>query len=374
MVTLTTLFDKAMKKRKKSIGTQANGDKVPRVPTSIRLSEQAHEFYVQQAQALCTTPSALINQVLNVFAANADDIPLHDRRKEMESRVLKVFDAQKMALTDILTFFNMLHEKHGRSPLKLDDLDSMSTYIDDLILREIAEFFSWSLRWLQGKSDYINDGCNGWTWYKNQHGINNRLIELVKEYGNVRVEFFCSDFYPISQAYVDKQDEREPLYVGAIIEYDKKLPNETIITTRQCLQIERWNYWRLRHHYKQFALFCSHLAYLTGKVQVNGYILPEAVIQDLKAAKIHPIDVVLQPGWKSWPIHNYASFESSILYETEEIQNIFEDYCENKYYQSMLTSGLVSEQTFKMKPIEVGDNATSLCHQTCMANDDNRQF
>lgn len=357
MLTLTSLFSKAINARKKSVDTQNRGEKASRVPTSIRLSEQALEFYTEQAQTLCTTPSALVNQVLNLYAANAADPLLADRIQEIESRLQHVFDTHRLAPTDILELFNMLHAKHGRPSLTLHDLKSISVYIDDLILREIAAFFHWSLRWLKGQSDYINDGCNRWTWYKAQHDINNRLTELVIKYGDVRVNFFCSDSYPISQAYMDSQNDREPLHVGAVIEYDRELPNGKIIQIRQCLQIERWNYWRLRHHYKQFALYCSHLAYLTGQVRVEGYMLPESVIQNLIEAKIHPIDVEFR---QYWTIHNYASFEVPILYETEEISDIFEEYVESKYYQSMITNGLVSEQRFNGSPVKIQISSPSM--------------
>lgn len=92
------------------------------------------------------SPSTLVNQVLNLYAANAAVSPLADRVEEVEARLLKIFDAHKMTPTDILVLLNMLHAQHERPSLKLNDLEIISAYIDDLILREISDFFHWSLR------------------------------------------------------------------------------------------------------------------------------------------------------------------------------------------------------------------------------------
>lgn len=69
------------------------------------------------------SPFTLVNQVLNLYAANAAVSSLADSVEEVEARLLKIFDAHKMTPTDIFVLLSMLHAQHELPSLKLNDLE-----------------------------------------------------------------------------------------------------------------------------------------------------------------------------------------------------------------------------------------------------------
>lgn len=354
MTLLADIFKNVLSNSK---ATKVKDEKRKNVPTSIRLNDEAYSYYVAQAEALNIAPSQLINMVLHFFYEQEREIASDHIKtliSEMERRVLRVFAVHGLVANDIQSFVNHVHVKYGRPILKTHELHPLADILNDEMLQEIGDFFCVSPKWLRGDYENILDENDKMKWYKSARKSWNEEITTVlknKPRGYpMEVNFFISNEYAVNIAYLGKNDPRNQLYGGVIVQYPKLLPNGKVVNVRKTTTLGQWDYVRTRRHLKQLALFCNHLGYFKNDIFTRGYKLPEQTVQDLNSGRILAMEVTLQEGW---PIQNYISFTNPIFYEKDEAEAILEDYVEDKLYAPMLELGLVTESQFESLPMQV---------------------
>ena len=304
--------------------------KSTKAPVTLRLSEKSAEFYERQAMNLNTTPSSLINMVLNTVADSTDS-EINNRYAQtilcIRERLQLIFDWHLLDVFQVHALYLEFCQTQNKEPLPFHNIGQILEQIDPNFIEYVCDEFYISVNWVIGKSDDIYETKD--SWYLNHKQFCKNVLGFSEMKAKPILHFVLGDNISTHEAL---ESENEELKAGAYISYAKELHGRSVRVYKP-FELERWNYKKCRIRLKMISLFGQHAAKLGVDISQDSAIISADALRLYNASKLHPSQL---PRQQMWLLDDYIDIQLPVTKEANEIDAVYSEYNHSGLVQFMV--------------------------------------
>jgi hypothetical protein len=283
---------------------QSEDDK--KVATTIRFDARTRQYIEAQADHFGISVQEFVALTFRAIMVAGSE-PQSTEFELMVDRFVEVFSSHGIPMADITRMLPDTTLVNSDFLSKKELLNKL----DESIINQVAALFLVRPEWLKGTDNKPVD-YHSLRLYKNLHGFARKLALHSKNYRTVSVIFIAEEGLSFEKLLgANKSGDAVPaVNVGVIIEMEAVV-NGISYRRYEVGDLERWNYWRCRHHLKALMMFCEK-----SSLSYSGVLLSRSQIEQLFYGKVLPIGV-MESFKRTW-------YPDQFLWEDERNTELFE--------------------------------------------------
>lgn len=290
------------------------GEDDKKVATTIRFDARTRQYIEAQADHFGISVQEFVALTFRAIMVAGSE-PQSTEFELMVDRFVEVFSSHGIPLADIT---KMLPDTALVNSDFLSRKDLLNK-LDESIINQVKDLFLVRPEWLKGTDNKPVD-THSLRLYKNLHGFARKLAMHSNNYRNVSVIFIAEEGLSFEKLLVANKsgDEVPSADVGVIIELES-IVNGVGYRHYEVGDLERWNYWRCRHHLKGLMMFCEK-----ASLSYSGALLSRTQLDQLFNGKVLPISV-MDSFKRTW-------YPDQFLWEDDRNTELFELNDIKKFY------------------------------------------
>ena len=306
-----------------------------KAPVTLRLSEKSAEFYERQATNMNTTPSSLINMILNTVA-DSTDAQFGNRYTKtlaiIRERLQLVFDWHSLDVFQVHDLYNLYARNLCKEQIAFKNIEQILDELEPDFIQFVCEFFHISVDWMIGKSERIFESMG--SWYLSHKAFCKEVLGYSILGSKPILHFVIGDNISTDEAIKGNEELKTGVYVSYVSVLDGR-----DVRCYVPYHLERWNYEKCRIRLKMISLFCQHAEKLGISISHRAVTVSAAALNLFNASKLHPSQL---PHNAVWYLDDYVDLQLPVSKEVDELNAVFFEYNHSKLVKYMVEADLTT--------------------------------